>query len=264
MDLWQAAQIGIRRWYITLPAIAAGLAIAFLVSSGVDPEYRASAALFYKAPGVNLVIADGVNQTEIPGDALAPGTRAVAQTSAARLDKQARLAADEQDLDADFIIQIPDGQVPHVTIDVLTADPELSVDTLDFVVSFARDDILARQFGADQRLLNDVEIVYQDQDAEEDLSSRSRMLIALGLVTMIAAFALTVAIDGFLESRGQKSKDKTTGDQSSGRTATAIASEHPANADPAVPVPSGNKTLAQELEDLEAEAAAGSSTGKQQ
>lgn len=31
MDLWQAAQIGIRRWYITLPAIAAGLAIAFMV-----------------------------------------------------------------------------------------------------------------------------------------------------------------------------------------------------------------------------------------
>ncbi len=261
MDLWQAAQIGIRRWYITLPAIAAGLAIAFMVSSGVDPEYRASGALFYKAPGVNLVIADGVNQTEIPGDALAPGTRAVAQTSAARLDKQARLAAEEQDLDADFIIQIPDGQVPHVTIDVLTSDPELSVDTLDFVVAFARDDILARQFGADQRLLNDVEIVYQDQDAEEDLSSRSRMLIALGLVTMIAAFALTVAIDGYLESRG-KSSDEDPADRSSGRTATSVASEHPANADPAVPVPSGNKTLAQELEDLEAEATAGSSTGK--
>lgn len=259
MDLWQAAQIGIRRWYITLPAIAAGLAIAFMVSSGVDPEYRASAALYYKAPALKVQIIDAQTQTEAPGDALAPATRAVAQTSAARLDRQARESALELDLDSKFIIQIPDGQVPHVTIDVLSADPDLSVDTLDFVVQFAKSDILERQVNGDRRLLNDVEVVFQDQDAEKDLSSRSRMLIVLSLVTMIIAFAATVAIDGFLENRSRKNNeqpetaDKNTSEPS-GKTATQIAAEHPSNGSPQVPVAGQNKTLAQELEELEAQA----------
>ena len=265
MDLWQAAQIGIRRWYITLPAIAAGLALAFMVSSGVDPEYRASASLFYKAPATKVQIIDAQTQTEAPGDALAPATRAVAQTSAARLDRQAREAALEIDLDSEFLISIPDGQVPHVTIDVLSADPDLSVDTLDFVVQFAKSDILERQVNGDSRLLNDVEIVFQDQEAEKDLSSRSRMLIVLALVTMIAAFAATVALDGFLENRSRKSNGDTDDAgaaqaTSSGRTATQVAAAHPVNDSPQIPVAGQTKTLAQELEALEAEATG--TTGK--
>lgn len=268
MDLWQAAQIGIRRWYITFPAIAAGLAIAFMVSSGVDPEYRASAALYYKAPALKVQIIDAQTQTEAPGDALAPATRAVAQTSAARLDRQARESALELDLDSKFIIQIPDGQVPHVTIDVLSADPDLSVDTLDFVVQFAKSDILERQVNGDRRLLNDVEVVFQDQDAEKDLSSRSRMLIVLALVTMIMAFAATVAIDGFLENRSRKNKGEpdgspaTSGSKQSGKTATQVASGHPANGAPQVPVAGNNRTLAQELEELEAQASGAAGKSK--
>ncbi len=258
MDLWQAAQIGIRRWYITLPAIAAGLAIAFMVSSGVDPEYRASASLFYKAPAVKIQIIDAQTQTEAPGDALAPATRAVAQTSAARLDRQAREIAEADGFDSDFLIAIPDGQVPHVTIDVLSADPDLSVDTLDFVVQFAKEDIEERQVNGDRRLLNDVEVVFQDQEAVKDLSSRSRMLIVLSLVTMIMAFAATVALDGFLENRNRKPSDPSSpspsGAADTGKTATQVAAAHPANDAPQVPVAGQTKTLAQELEELEAHA----------
>ncbi len=265
MDLWQAAQIGIRRWYLTLPAIAAGLALAFMVSSGVDPEYRSSASLYYKAPALKVQIIDADTQTEAPGDALAPATRAVAQTSAARLDRQARASAEELELDSDFIVSIPDGQVPHVTIDVLSPDPDLSVDTLDFVVKFAKSDILERQVNGDSRLLNDVEIVFQDQEAIKDLSSRSRMLIVLSLVTMIAAFALTVAADGFLENRGRKDGTPSDSPQpnatsttktsaAAGVTATQVAADHPTHENPQVPVTGGsNKTLAQELEELEAQ-----------
>ncbi len=270
MDLWQAAQIGIRRWYITLPAIAAGLAIAFMVSSGVDPEYRASASLFYKAPAVKVQIIDAQTQTEAPGDALAPATRAVAQTSAARLDRQAREIAEADGYDSDFLIAIPDGQVPHVTIDVLSPDPDLSVDTLDFVVEFAKQDIEQRQVNGDRRLLNDVEVVFQDQEAEKDLSSRSRMLIVLALITMILAFAATVAIDGFLESRNRDDDNDADADTdaadaagaTSGRTAAQVAAEHPANDNPKVPVSGNAKTLAQELEELEANASSGAGKKK--
>jgi len=55
MDLWTAAKILVRRWYVTLPVLLLGIAATMATDARLDPTYQASGSVVLVPPAVSNV-----------------------------------------------------------------------------------------------------------------------------------------------------------------------------------------------------------------
>ncbi|NNE72102.1 MAG: hypothetical protein HKN26_00395 [Acidimicrobiales bacterium] len=195
MDLWVTLGVLVRRWYLTLPLVAAVAFSAYSVSSSLKPTYEAQASLRILCPDQFFDQNTGELRDANPLDCNA---RSVIDIAGDMIDiiqsPTARNTFNEQGLANDYAVDGTDP--PRITIIAENDDAQVALDTARTAVSYIEQQVEAYQ--PERPDVYTTRALSVPQEATEISSGRTRMMITIVVAGMIFAVMLVHLIDALM------------------------------------------------------------------
>lgn len=186
MDLWTAAKILLRRWYVTLPVLLLGLAATLAVDSRLEPTYQATGSVVLVPPQVSNVALPygGIrNTTEVLERRL--------QAAPVGLILQSKgitaSYAVENERDYPILNFVAEAETPQMAVNAVQ---ELATQTSEQLVRLQQD----LGYPADQHIGMDV--LVSPERATELNRARTRALFALILLSVAGATIAALIVEG--------------------------------------------------------------------
>lgn len=199
MDLIDLLRIGLRRWYVAVPAVLLVLAGSLLARSSVELTYKSTGSLLLFAPrepdaSKNRILA--FNSLEVPASVAAQ----VVGDAVTRERVEARGGSKSYELGLD-----PANPAPLVLV-VATGTLDQAQPTVQLVLDEVSADLERRQtaLGAPPETWITTEVVTPPTEPEPQNGSRTRAFIAVFLVGLALAAGLTIAVDLLLDRRRRR------------------------------------------------------------
>jgi len=228
MDIWQVLTIGVRRWRLTLPLAIVALTASWMFSGTIAPVYRAEGSLLYLPPSASVVDVASLVATNPASPGFDPTVGEVIEQRnpfagslrSAVLAGELYIASNDVELAlhsrglSTKYSAVSDSRNAVLYISAEASSANVAIDTVDEVISIARNDLSSRQesFGVDPIERVTAQTVTQDQLAVIDLGGRTRVRAILLLLSASLAFGAAVLLEGFIEHRSRKRSLSPLGD----------------------------------------------------
>ena len=244
MDLVDLVRIGLRRWYVAVPAAILVLVASLGVRSSVDLEYKSTGTLLLFAPKEAIVAQNRLlafNSLNVPASVTAQVV-----SSLATREKLVAMGAS-----ADYEVGLdPTNPAPLVTA-VATGGLEQAKRTVELVLAEVDEDLRRRQvaLGAPPDTWITTEIVTPPTKPVAQGGARTRAVIAVLMVGMALAAGLTLAVDLVMDRRAGTPRRRRRTAPHPGIEPDALAPEAgvpspPVAVAPAVPSPAAEPAVA--------------------
>ncbi|MDQ1493819.1 MAG: hypothetical protein QOG69_302 [Actinomycetota bacterium] len=205
MTLWAGIAVAVRRFYLTVPLVAAAIALAWLYTSSTPPEYNAVTSMLIVAPTAH--IATDVPHPVNPYTSLGTATIATAMQidtgSAQSLDAIRRAGNTTKFTVAE------EGTKPIVDIVATSRSARQAMSTAVQLSSMIQASLAARQHTYAPNRGNQVTVQTMAPPAIEATvgnGKRKAQWVAI-VVAVIAALVAVMAIDGRLRRRSEQLRD---------------------------------------------------------
>lgn len=190
MDLVDLVRIGLRRWYIAVPASLIVLVASLAVYSSVDLEYKSTGSLLLFAPREAVVAQNpllGFNSLNVPAS--------VTAQVVSSLETRERLAS--LGASPDYEVGVDPANPAPLVIAVATGGLEQARRTVELVLAEVASDLERRQkaLGAPPGTWITAEIVTPPTRPVAQSGARTRAFIAVFMVGMVLSAGLTLLVD---------------------------------------------------------------------
>lgn len=196
MDLVDLVRIGLRRWYVAVPASIVVVLASLVVRSSVDLEYKSTGSLLLFAPREARVAENRLlafNSLNVPAS--------VSAQVVSSLETKEKLIA--QGASGDYEVGLDPSNPAPLVIAVATGSLEQAKRTVELVLAEVDADLERRQvaLGAPPETWITTEIVTPPTKPVAQSGARTRAFIAVLMVGMALVAGLTLLVDLVLDRR---------------------------------------------------------------
>ncbi len=196
MDLWSAIFTVLRRWYVALPILVASIAAAFVVGGRIEPEYKAEAAIAFKAP--EPIVREGQIQPFRNPYASDPKTLAALTIRGVR-SEGTRLDFEAQGLSPDYEVSLDQFTAVMDFVVVGNSDAQ-AIDTADALLDATKRKANKIQAGD----YEGEEVTFQDLPADQAVKqagSKPRVMASLVLLGIVGAAGSAFVLESLSNRR---------------------------------------------------------------
>jgi hypothetical protein len=202
VDMWGAIIVLARRFYVTVPAIAIAVALAWTYAGSTKPEYHATASVVLIGPTAQ--VAKDVPQVVNPYAAL--GTATIATALSIDASNSQSLTQIIQAGNATNFSVAENGRGPILDIIATSQAPQRAVSTATQLVSILQNTLADRQKPYAPNRANQItlQVLSPPGLAAKDTSAKKKAeAVSIGVALAIAIF-LSLLIDAILRSRSRQ------------------------------------------------------------
>lgn len=206
MDIFDAVRIVAKWWIVTIPVLVVGLAGALVLSGGIQPEFRAEAAVLLVGPTTNR--SDGSDEPVNPVLVQPAALTTAAEVAALSANTgQVRNLLASEGLSTRYEIGSQRGN-PILIIEVRAQSREEATNTALRLVDVISDDLRLRQDAVDapedQRVTTSV--IGLSAVGGADFGGRNRARLVLAMLAIGTAFGAAFLAEGL----GRRPRRRTT------------------------------------------------------
>lgn len=221
MDVWEAARIILRRWFVVLPILVLTGVLAGALGDRSQPEYSASSTVVMLAPfRTNGETGTAMSNPYLNFNSSLTTTAIILRASLDRSEIRELIAT--EGLAPNYNV-IPQDRSPLVDVTVRTDSAEKATATVNRVVQLLQDDLRARQLNLrtprDQTITTQVLSPATAATLFNSGRARTRYLV-IGLGLFVAALA-AFAAEGGIRFAARRKARRTAVTAAAGRAQTA-------------------------------------------
>ncbi len=204
MGFWDALVILRRRWYLVIPALFATAGMAFGLIRFLPDTYQASAQLLLLSPAVAADSNQPINPYLGFSSALAISGDAVARVmmsddTATRLYRQGATSA--------YLVGLrSDAAGPVLIVQAQDKDPASALRTKEILVKAVQEELatLQTEAKAPAKSFLQVKVLASDSIAKRLLKAKTRALVAVVVLGLIASLAIAFAAESLKQHRRRR------------------------------------------------------------
>jgi uncharacterized protein involved in exopolysaccharide biosynthesis len=205
MDFTATLQVLIRRWYVVIVMLALAAGATFAAGMQVAPQYRATGSVI-------LVPASQATGDAKPASGTNPWSGALGTTASAisRVVTSPVVAQEVALRGGTASYQVGTGVTASPIVDVIAtgATPTEAIRTVEEVTAALRDELSRREdeAGAPKETWITVQDLTLPTHASQLLGSRTRVMLAVGALGLVATIGMAMLVDALAKGRrGRKS-----------------------------------------------------------
>jgi hypothetical protein len=206
VDFWDLTKLLFRRWYFALPGLVLTAIASVWVLVGVAPSYI-STAYIQLAPPISQPTQPGQQSLEQRNPWIGLGLTNLADASLLTVQQDAVMEAFKANGLSDTYTATLTGQSPLVTFEVTGATKEQALNTANELIqrfSASVTDLQVTTYGVGSQDLVTARRIDLGANVKESDARVKRALVAVFGVGLVLTFALTVAIDAWLNRRARR------------------------------------------------------------